>query len=340
MSEEFNPTAMMRAMMRALTMTKEDALKLESVLETEPTVFEPRLQLITHYMTHGSAAGQTARAKHLLWLIQNKPKHFILSSPVNFCAPDEKGQDHYRELKDAWLAQAKRYPRSISVLTNAATFFRFNDPHLSEELLLKAKEIDPNDMRVCLSLGSMYQQGTSERASGVEIAPQLDKAIEQYEDMAHGSPEQQFCALTSLVEAAGVAGDAQRVEELAPVLLEQANAYRDNWNYGNAIFHANFALAQTEYGRSNFSAAGAYLVKASQTPGSPQLDPGGPFHYDLVSKLLEKGERAAVKQFLQNLTKFWKDQGRVKKWIAEIDNNQIPDFDRERFDPEYPQARQ
>lgn len=72
-----------------------------------------------------------------------------------------------------------------------------------------------------------------------------------------------------------------------------------------------------------------YLIKAGETPGSPQLGSFGP-NMSLAKELLEVGETAVVLEYIDLCEKFWQPQLRAMfgadEWKGQIENGEIPDF--------------
>ena len=107
-----------------------------------------------------------------------------------------------------------------------------------------------------------------------------------------------------------------------------AEAKKEDWNYGNAIHHANLMLGQLALKNGNLEKAKEYLIQAVQTKGSPQLNSFGP-NMSLAKELLEKGEQKVVIEFLDHSKKFWKwifSWRKIRKWKKTIANKKIPDF--------------
>ena len=63
-------------------------------------------------------------------------------------------------------------------------------------------------------------------------------------------------------------------------------------------------LGRVALKEGNIEEAKHYLFKAGKTPGSPQLNSAGP-SFGLACKLLEKGEKSAVLEYLDLVGKFW-----------------------------------
>ncbi len=121
----------------------------------------------------------------------------------------------------------------------------------------------------------------------------------------------------------------KNVKSHAVDLLSQAANNVKNWNYGNAIHHANLVLGRISLIEGKTEEAKKYLEAASKTPGSPQLNSFGP-NMTLAKELLEKKEKDVVLKYLQDCSKFWKPTGEfredLERWKIEIAQGKIPDF--------------
>lgn len=99
-----------------------------------------------------------------------------------------------------------------------------------------------------------------------------------------------------------------KAEFYAKEYLALAPFHKNDWNYGNAIFDSNVALSQIALSRGDKKNALKYLIAASNTPGSPQLDSFGPFNNENVRKLLQEFARLSEKktliEFANNCKKF------------------------------------
>jgi hypothetical protein len=116
------------------------------------------------------------------------------------------------------------------------------------------------------------------------------------------------------------------VRSHANEVLAIATKYPNDWNYGNAIHKANLARGRLALREGRIDEAGDYLVKAGNTPGSPQLDSAGP-NMVLAKELLEKGQRAKVLEYFTLCGKFWKsDHGQLKEWSEEVKAGKEPEF--------------
>lgn len=130
------------------------------------------------------------------------------------------------------------------------------------------------------------------------------------------------------MEIAFSAGEFSIAEEMAKEYLVAAASFPDDWNYGNAIHHANLLLGRVALQQGNISHARQYLMAASATPGSPQLNSFGP-NMILGRDLLRLGEKNAVLEYIKACTKFWSlphAQKLAAGWINQMADGDEPQF--------------
>ncbi len=144
--------------------------------------------------------------------------------------------------------------------------------------------------------------------------------------------EQHFYILNDLIERSIEAGKLEDAAKYAEESLTLAPLFKEDWNYGNVIFDANMAIGLKKFEEGKIKQARASLLSAGSTPGSPQLDSFGLIAKDmtLAAKLLEKGEKQTVMEFLKLTANFWKDEKSdnktLKTWMSQISKGEIPDF--------------
>lgn len=137
---------------------------------------------------------------------------------------------------------------------------------------------------------------------------------------------QRFYALAELAKQAFDLAHMQQADAYARELLQDARQYRDDWNYGNAIYYGNFVLGRIAAQQGNVQKAGQYLLEAGRTPGSPQLNSFGP-NMTLAKELLERGQSTVVIQFFVLCKNFWTlDRGKLDEWSAAVRSGDIPRF--------------
>lgn len=137
-----------------------------------------------------------------------------------------------------------------------------------------------------------------------------------------------FYSLDGKITEAFKGNDFEKVQELATENLELAAVYRCNWNFGNAVHDTNRVLGLVSLKNGDTDAAVGYLLKAGQSPGSPQLETFGP-DLDLANELLQLGKSDAVMSYLKDIKSFWEmDNGKIDTWLAEIEKGEKPQLDR------------
>ena len=141
-----------------------------------------------------------------------------------------------------------------------------------------------------------------------------------------GDPARSFYRLTDAAPAAFTAGEYERAQTLGVELLAEAERWKENWNYGNAVHAANLVLGRASLIRGEMADAKKYLLAAGKTPGSPQLNTFGP---DMLfaKEMLKKGEMETVLKYFELCSGFWgKKHSSLDAWKAAIEKNEEPDF--------------
>lgn len=168
-------------------------------------------------------------------------------------------------------------------------------------------------------VGILYKPSGLSKKSALKLLKKQEKEFKTLK-------KQLFYMLSDLAETAYAAEDAVKAGTCATELLNQANLYTKNWNYGNAIHCGNIVLGRLELKLGNIEKAKKCLLQAGKTPGSPQLDSFGP-NMALAKELLEKGENEAVLEYLRVCINFWKDGSKyIESWVSAIKKGKIPDF--------------
>ena len=137
---------------------------------------------------------------------------------------------------------------------------------------------------------------------------------------------ERFYGLTDIALTSYEVGKLKEAKEYADELLLLAPLYKSDWNYGNAIHKGNIVLGRLAVSNNEIEEAKKYLLKAGNTPGSPQLNSFGP-NMTLAKDLLEKSENSTVIQYLELCRNFW-EMGRdqLDFWIIQINKGKIPEF--------------
>ena len=273
-----------------------------------------------------SPAAKAARAKHVLWVIENRPESPVAGSPYAQLDPILDGEA-YARAKALWLKQAGRHEKDPAVLGNAADFFLIWEKDTAQDLLEQAKALDPKNPDRSSALARLYQLHA--RHAGLKASRELAaRALAEQQRAVELSPQgtDRFYLLTDLPEMARDADRAEEAKQFAERLLAEATRYPKDWNYGNALHKAHVALGHLALESGDVAGAKAQLIEAGKTPGSPQLNSFGP-DFTLAADLLQKGEREAVVEYLHSVSRFWASGAKsIERWIKTMGDGGKPDF--------------
>ncbi len=119
-------------------------------------------------------------------------------------------------------------------------------------------------------------------------------------------------------------GELGKARNQARQLLSLAPEFQNGFLDGNAIHHANIIIGKAYLEEGNIYKAKQHLLKAGNTPGSPQLNSFGP-NMSLAKELLILGEASVTLEYLKLCSSFWKSQ-ELSIWATEIKDGKIPEF--------------
>lgn len=172
------------------------------------------------------------------------------------------------------------------------------------------------------SYGNQLRGGVGSR-SRLEPAYRLSSA-----DARLGDARSEYDRWVSLGDAAllnAEFGSAEKATAYANELLGLTRRYESDWNCGNAIHKGHISLGLVALKAGDIDGAKSNLLAAA-TKGSPQLESFGP-NMVLARELLNRGERAAVLEYLDRCSGFWHaDHGKISEWEAVIKEGSVPDF--------------
>lgn len=152
----------------------------------------------------------------------------------------------------------------------------------------------------------------------------LDRA--ESELAAASTDVDRFYALNDAAKSSIELDKTDDARKYAEELLVLMSDFEDNWNYGNAVHDANMVLGRVAVKEGRIDDAKDFLIKAGETPGSPQLDSFGP-NMSLAKDLLEIDEKEAVLEYFELCRKFW-DMGHddLDKWSKKAKAGKVPYF--------------
>jgi hypothetical protein len=162
-----------------------------------------------------------------------------------------------------------------------------------------------------------------ERLTKTGSSPDLE--LQHLESMAGNNSITRGPLLARLAHTALAAGNLEKAGRYANEALAESK-HGVFWWTGDAIHQGNIVLGRLALLNGNVAEARRYLLLAGQTPGSTLLASQGP-NMALARDLLERGESAAVLQYLEECGAFWTgNRGKLAEWTALIRAGLKPDF--------------
>ena len=137
-----------------------------------------------------------------------------------------------------------------------------------------------------------------------------------------------WITLGDVAMARAAFADRVDADVLAKELLAMAQqpAFRNDWNYGNAVHRANSSLGHIALRNGDKAAARDYLLASVNTQGSPQMNSFGP-NMLLAKEMLDANEQDAVLQYLTRCRTFWTmGHDNLDVWTQMIRDGKRPRF--------------
>ncbi len=305
-------------------LTPVGAAALEERLAEDPSDLVARVRLIGYYspQKYSNEHARTRCSDHVLWLTKNKPEAKVLVVPA--CSLDRRLDREARtEAEDWWAQHLENMPDNLSVLRNAAEFFTFSNRKRAITLLEHAQRLDSSNPLWALELGGLHQLDAT-RAGTAPDDRAAARALAQFE-RAYGvvGDTEGHSLLVDLAKTALLAGRTEKARSYAESML---SIDAPDWNLGNRIHHGHLTLGRIALAEGDVEAAMDRLLKAGETPGSPNLDTFGP-NMLLAKELLERGEDEVVLRYFEMCAEFW-DMGQeeLSEWTQIASEGAIPDF--------------
>ena len=306
-------------------MTSAEKASLEERVAKNPDDVETRTKLLGYYFIKGrqDPDAKSARQRHVQWLVENAPESEVLGLPYGNLDKVLEAEG-YDRAKQAWLKVIQESPENLATLWNASRFFLLHDRDISENLLVKGHELEPEEPKWAASLGRLYSLGLTSLPMGPARKAAATKAFQQYESAYHRSESMGKDALLSdLAKTAFEAGLIDDAKSYAEKMLDDDAA---DWNRGNRIHHGNLILGRIALSKGDVDEAKSRLLLAGQTDGSPQLNSFGP-NMLLAKELLELGETEVVLEYFELCKEFWSSPRRqLEQWTDDVKANRAPQF--------------
>ena len=306
-------------------LSREAAVALERRLADNPGDHPARVQLIAYYFGRPrDSDARKRRIEHVLWLVRNRPEAEVLSVP-----PGQLNHvldaDAYSEAWTVLSQHLESMPDNLNVLRNAAGFLRFSDRERAIELLRTAQRTDASNPLWARELGHLHRLDMGggrwplDADAAVLALAQFERAYELL-GVARGDSLLRYLAETALG-----AGQTEKARSYADTMLSNDT---NDWNLGNRIHHGHLTLGRIALAEGNLEEAKKRLLKAGETPGSPQLNSFGP-KMDLAKALLERDEKEVVVRYFELCSEFWNHEramAKLAEWTELAKADKIPDL--------------
>ena len=306
-------------------LSEEAAVALEQRLADSPGDQAARVQLIGYYFGRfRNSDARNRRIDHVLWFVRNQPEAEVLSVP-EARMNQWLDADAFSQARTVWSQHLDSMPDSLKVLRNASTFLMFSNRPRAIELLERAQRIDGSNSLWAKQLGRLHwlDMGRGYREPDAEAAARALGQFERAYELL--GPARGDSLLRFLVETCLEAGQAEKARAYADTML---NNETKGWNLGNRIHHGHMTLGRIALAEGNLEEAKNRLLKAGQTPGSPQLNSFGP-EMDLAKALLERGEKDVVVRYFELCSEFWNHDratAKLAEWTELAKSGKVPDF--------------
>ena len=116
-----------------------EAQQLEQQLTADPENLTVRGKLISYYFAN---AIEHPRLEHIFWFIEHHPESEIA---IYYSRSHMFAEPEYGQTKDLWLQAVAAHPADARVLANAAQFIGAKDQFAEEDLLKRAREVEPSN---------------------------------------------------------------------------------------------------------------------------------------------------------------------------------------------------
>lgn len=196
--------------------------------------------------------------------------------------------------------------------------------------------LTPKSLRywIVISLVLVFGSFAPAQQDTTDIKLKAQEFLVRYEPDLAQTPDlyKQFHILRSLTPAAYYAGEIEKAKDYSAKLVAIAEKTKSQAGFGpsrmaDAIHISNIVLGRIAFDDGNLEKAKEHLLAAGKIEKpSATLASFGP-NMSLAKMLLEKGERAAVIQYLDLCAGFWKNEkGRLEKWKKTVNDGETPDF--------------
>ena len=132
--------------------------KMEEALKSKPDDLKRHITLLGYYEAAERIGGmqsgaEEARVNHLEWLVSHRSASDALRSEAALPHAVESTSPAYKRIRDLWLAELKRNPKSMDVHVNAVHFLALSDRQTARAILQDAAQLDPKNRGIPFLMG-------------------------------------------------------------------------------------------------------------------------------------------------------------------------------------------
>jgi tetratricopeptide (TPR) repeat protein len=298
------------------SLLKSKADELEADLRKDPEKIDNRLMLIGYYTWNGRGSPDRLRLRgHVLWMVENHPEHASTAEPSLRDLPDDP--EGNLQILQLWNKNLQSRGDDLAVLKNAEKFFFGKDPGEADDLIHRISEREPNNREWPSELAQLYRMFG---IPGENIENHGDRALEEYRRVLEltKNPAAREALSGEMAEAAFKIGDFPAAAELAKIYLESSDR--------PAVQRANTILGRVALRDGDVDRARQYLLDSAGPRAARDIGMSGPTLV-LAKELIERGEREAVLQYLEDCLQLWpRGESALRIWIADIRNGKTPKF--------------
>lgn len=299
---------------KARTLTPEEVSELESRIQVDPDEFECHYLLLEYYREKSFSDAQAAEKRniHYEWLALNYPDLEISLSSFElmrgYCGPV-----FFAKIRNIFLAHLSDRPDNPSIIKNVAEAFTLDDPIFVLDLLKRGKQCFPDDASWSRDLAHHYRL----LGHGFEQLA-LQECLESLKHEDESKWLEPY-----LLSDLYIAGQKDRAfaacNNMLYLVKEKSRQKRD----GDIINTAHTVLGLIALDDNDVELAKHHLHLSSQGASSPVNCSFGPM-LDLASAFIDRGDRQAAIDYLQECKAFWKPAKHVSKLIKEIEAGKNP----------------
>ena len=300
----------------ARNMSKAKVAELEAEVKKDPENIDNRLSLIGYYSWTGQNTVDMVRLRaHVVWMVQNHPEHAATGEPSLRDLPDDP--DGNIQIAALWTKNIELRGNDYNVLKNAEKFFFSRNPAEAERILHRLYEKDPVNREWPAELTKLYAMFG---IPGFDTDDPAEKSAEAYRRVLQltRDPRSRETLAADMAEAEFKISNYKGAAFLAKIHLQSADR--------GAVQRANTLLGRVALRTDDTESAKQYLLDSSKPDAARYVGVSGPTMV-LAKELLDKGERDAVVQYLENCLALWpRGEDVLTFWINEIRSGRTPDF--------------